>query len=173
MDIKADARVPFPIDRVFSTYRDRIVELVPRLPNIRSIEVRSRVERDGEIDLESDWLGGGDIPKAVRGLLSESMLRWTDYATWSSVESTVIWRTDVHAFSGAVASAGKNQFVAEGSCTRIEIRGSLTIDPAKIPAPRILARTVAETATKIIVGVVSTNLLEVARGVSELLASES
>ena len=172
MEIKADARVGFPLDLVFSTYRDRMVELVPHLPNIRSIEVKSRVERDGEVDLENEWLGGGDIPKAVRGLLSESMLGWTDYATWVSLDRTVRWRTAVHAFSGAIASAGKNHFIADGSATRIEIRGSLTIDPAKIPAPRFLAKTVAETATKIVVGIVSTNLLDVARGVDQLLASE-
>lgn len=173
MRIHADVELPFDRALVFSTYRDRLSDLVPYLPNIQAIRVVSRSDREHETDFVNEWVGGGDIPKVVRGVLKESMLRWTDYATWHAQDYTVRWRTDVHAFPGAVASAGQNQYVALPNGTRLEIRGELTIDAAKVPGvPRLLARTVAETAEKIIVGSVQTNLVEIAKGVRQLLERE-
>ena len=172
MRIHADVVLPFDREIVFATYRDRLADLVPHLPNIQSIRVVSRVDRGDEVDFVNEWLGGGGIPKMVRGVVKESMLRWTDYATWNATDFTVDWRTDVHAFPGAVASSGKNRYVAEPGGTRIELRGDLTIDGTKVPAvPRLLAKTVAEAAEKMIVGSVQTNLVSIARGVERLLAS--
>ncbi len=174
VEIREDVVLPFDRRRVFAAYRDRLVELVPHLPNIQSITVTSRVDRGTDTDFVNEWVGGGDIPKVVRSVIKESMLRWTDFATWHEDDFTVSWRTEVHAFPGAVSSAGKNRYVAlpEGS-TRIELRGDLTIDAKKVPAvPRFLERTVAEAAEKMIVGQVKTNLVAVARGVERILAAE-
>ena len=170
MKIHADVVLPFDRPSVFAAYRDRLVDLVPHLPNIRSIAIESREDRGDEIDFVNLWVGGGDIPKAVRGVLSESMLRWTDYATWNAKEFSVTWRTDIHAFPGAAASSGKNHYIEVPGGTRVELRGDLTIDGTKVPAiPRFLQRTVAEMAEKMIVGQVEANLASIARGVGELL----
>jgi hypothetical protein len=170
MKIHADAVLPFDRPRVFAAYRDRLLDLVPHLPNIRSITIESRSDRGDEIDFVNLWVGGGDIPKAVRGVLSESMLRWTDYATWNASDYSVTWRTDIHAFPGAAASSGKNHYIEVPGGTRVELRGELTIDGSKVPAiPRFLQKTVAEMAEKMIVGQVEANLASVARGVGQLL----
>ncbi len=172
MEIRSDVVLPFPLARVFSAYRDRMTELVPHLPNVRSIELKERIERPGEVEIVSVWMGGGDIPKVVRGVLSESMLSWTDYATWIEDGAGVVWRTEVHAFPGAVTSAGRNRFVGADGETRLEIRGALTIDPARVPGiPRFLGKSVAEAAERFIVGQVRQNSEAVARGVRELLRS--
>lgn len=169
MRIQVDVTLPFDRDVVFATYRDRVVELVPHLPNIRSIEVQLREQRGADIHVESLWLGGGDIPKVVRGVLKESMLRWTDIATWHA-DFTVTWRTDVHAFPGAVSSSGQNRFVALDGGTRLELRGDISIDASKISAvPRFLEKSVAASAEKIIVGSVETNAQAIAKGVEKLL----
>lgn len=170
MRIQVDVTLPFDRDAVFATYRDRAVDLVPYLPNIRSIELKLREQRGDDLYVESLWLGGGDIPKVVRGVLNESMLRWTDVATWHA-DFTVSWRTEVHAFPGAVNSAGLNRFVAlaDGG-TRLELRGELTIDASRISAvPRFLEKSVAASAEKIIVGSVETNARSIATGVVKLL----
>lgn len=173
MQIKADVVLPFPRPLVFATYRDRLDSLVPHLPNIQAIRVISREDRGHDVEFVNEWVGGGDIPKIVRGVVKESMLRWTDYATWHGADFTVTWRTDVHAFPGAVSSAGKNRYVAETAGTRVELRGELTIDGGKVPGvPRLLQKSVAETAEKIIVGQVQTNLVAIAKGVEKLLRAE-
>jgi hypothetical protein len=172
MEIRVDARVGYPVEDVFATYRDGIMQLIPFLPNIRGIEVKSRIEKGRDVELENDWIGGGDIPAVVRSVLSESMLKWTDFALWRADSLEVEWRTHVHAFPDAVKSAGKNRFVKDGDVTRIEFRGDLTVDARKVKGvPRLLAGTVAETAEKIIVASVGTNLRSVAKGVESLIES--
>src|SRR5262245_17440789 len=140
MLIVADADLPHPRARVFAAYRDRLTDLIEFLPNIRAIKVRSRTERGPEVDLVNEWTGGGDIPAAARSVLKESMLRWTDHATWFERDFRCDWRTDIHAFPGAVKSAGTSRYLETPAGTRIELRGDFTIDAAKVPGvPRILA----------------------------------
>jgi hypothetical protein len=174
MDIKADVTLAFPLDRVFSTYRDRLPELTEYLPNIRRIQVVSREEAEGEVRLVNEWTGGGDIPKAALAVLKESMLRWTDFATWKAATHEVDWRTEVGAFPGVIASSGRNRFVEAPGGTRLEIRGSLTCDSAKLPGvPRILAGGINPVVEKFLVSQVQVNLVEVAKGVGKLLERDA
>ena len=41
MELRADARIPFPRDVVFAAYRDEMTGLLQYLPNVRRIEVKS------------------------------------------------------------------------------------------------------------------------------------
>lgn len=173
MEIRADVTLPFPRDRVFATYRDRLADMTEYLPNIRSIRITERAERGDDVDLVNEWEGGGEIPAAVRAFLSESMLKWTDHATWRAADHTVLWRTDVHAFPGAVKSSGENRFLEIAGGTKLEIRGDLTVDATKIPGvPKLLAKTVSSAAEKMLVGRIAPNLVEVAEGVRKLLERE-
>jgi len=174
MEIVADAVVPYPRPRVFATYRDSLVELVPHLPNIRSIEVKKRVDRGGEVEFVNEWKGGGDIPAVARSVLSESMLSWTDYATWFESDFHVDWRTDIHAFPGAVKSEGKNRYIEVPEGTRLEVRGHFAIDATKVPGvPRMFAKTVGATVEKFMVTQIQRNTIETVRGLTKLLAKQS
>lgn len=174
MDIRADVTLPFPRDRVFTAYRDRLSELTEYLPNIRRIQVVSREEAGDEVRLVNEWTGGGDIPKAALAVLKESMLRWTDHATWKSSVYSVEWRTEVGAFPGVVKSSGLNRFVEVGDGTRLEIRGSLVCDAAKLPGvPRLLSGGINPVVEKFLVGQVQVNLVEVAKGVGKLLERDA
>ena len=173
MEIRADVTLPFTREQVFSAYRDKLHELTEYLPNIKSIEVVKREEREGEVDLVNEWVGGADIPKVARAVISESMLKWTDYATWKQADFTVHWRTEVHAFPGAVKSSGVNRFIQAGDSTRLEIRGELTCDSSKVPGvPRLLAKTVNSAVEKMLVGQVGPNLVAVAKGVGKYLEKQ-
>ena len=174
MQIKTDVPLPFPRERVFTTYRDRLADLLPYLPNIRGMVLKGREDReDGDTYLVSVWSGGGDIPAAARAVIRESMLKWTDHATWSRRDFACAWRTEVHAFPGALASSGTNRFVAVGDATRIEFRGDLTCDASRVPGvPRLLARTINGTVEKIFVGKIAENLVAVGEGIGKLLEKE-
>jgi hypothetical protein len=170
MEIIADAVIPYERPLVFATYRDNLPDLVRYLPNIREIKVRTRADRGIDVDLVNDWKGGGDIPAVARSVLSESMLTWTDHATWFGADFRVEWRTDVHAFPGAVKSAGTNRFVEIPEGTRLAIRGELTCDAAKVPGvPKLLAKTVGATVEKVMVAQIAKNALEIARGVAKMI----
>jgi hypothetical protein len=173
MEIRTDATLSFPRDRVFTTYRDRLEELLPYLPNLRGLRVARREEGDAEVRLVNEFQGGGEIPAVARSFLRESMLAWTDHATWKAADWICVWRTDVHAFPGAITSAGTNRFVDAAGRTRIEFRGQLTCDASKVPGvPRLLARSINGTIEKIFVEKICANLVEVGRGIGKLLEKE-
>jgi hypothetical protein len=173
MQIKAEITLPYPRERVFAVYRDNLAELAAELPNIRSVVVVSREERGDAVELVNKWTGGDDIPAVARSVLSESMLTWTDHATWRSDTFTVAWRTEVHAFPGAIQSSGENRYVEAPGGMRLELRGDLTCDAAKIPGvPRLLARTVSSAVEKMLVGSIEKNLAEVGKGLGKLLQAK-
>lgn len=173
MLIAVDAVIPHPRPRVFATYRDRLTDLLEFLPNIRAITILSRVDRGDEVDIVNDWVAGGDIPAAARSILSESMLRWTDHVTWFERDYRVAWRTDIHAFPGAVKTAGQNRFVEVPEGTRFEMRGDFTVDATKVPGvPRLLAKSAGAAVEKVMVAQISRNTVELARGVGRLIEKQ-
>jgi hypothetical protein len=47
MKLEADAKIAFPRELVYSTYRDRLHELVPFLPDVKGITVTTRTDEPG------------------------------------------------------------------------------------------------------------------------------
>jgi hypothetical protein len=173
MKLNVESTLKFPRDVVYRTYRDRLVELVPFLPNIRGISVQSRKDEPPITHIVNVWKGGGDIPAAARAVLSEKMLSWTDHARWDESQWTCEWRMEAHSFVDAVHAQGVNRFIeVEGGC-RLVIEGELSIDGRKLPIPRLLAGTVGPAVEKFLGGMIRPNLTEVARGVVKFLEAEA
>lgn len=170
MEIRCDAIIPFPRPLVYATYRDKLTDLLPYLPNIRDIEVKERKEQDGEVHLVNIWHGGGEIPSIARAFVSESMLSWTDLATWHEKDFTTDWKVEPHSFREAVTSQGTNRYTENDGKTRLEIRGDLSIDGKKIKGvPRLLAGKVSRAVEEFMVKLVGQNLLDVSKGVTRYL----
>jgi len=170
MLISADSRILFPRPLVYTTYRDKLVELLPYLPDVRRIEVKSRREEDGLIHFVNEWHGGGEIPVVARAVLSEAMLSWTDLATWNESEFTTEWHIKTHAFTEAVHCVGVNRFKEAGSGTVIETRGELAINTKQIKGiPQLLAATVGRTVEDFLSKKIGPNLLQVSEGVRHYL----
>jgi hypothetical protein len=175
MDLRADARIPFPRSMVFAAYRDDMDKLLPYLPNVRAIEVKSRKEHGAVVEIVNHWRGGGEIPAAVRVVLSESMLAWVDYAKWDADALACDWRTETPAFAQSMQSSGRNAFHDDGSGkTLLEVRGSIVIDAKKLPGvPGFFAGSVGRLAEAFLVEKIQANLLETARAMSKYLATVS
>jgi hypothetical protein len=170
MQISSDVRIAFPVPVVFAAYRDDLIKLLPYLPNVRGIEIKSRKDNGATVEFVNAWRGGGDIPAAVRVVLSEAILSWTDYATWNADEHTCDWRIETQAFTEAVQCGGRNRFVEDPGGTRLEVRGSLAIDAKKIRGvPSLLASTVGRAAEEFLVNKIQSNLVETAQGLAKYL----
>jgi hypothetical protein len=169
MLIKSSVYLPFPRSLVYATYRDKLVDLVPFLSNVRQVEVKSRQEKAGLLYLVNIWHGGGEIPALARAILSEAMLSWTDHATWNDAKFTTDWRIETHAFTEAVHCAGRNCFVEEGNGTRIDCLGELAIDPNKTGVPWFVSGKVAQTVEDFLSKKIEPNLLQVSEGVRHYL----
>ena len=170
MDLRADARIPFPRKVVFAAYRDHIVELLPYLPNVRGIDVQSRSEEGPVTKMVNVWHGGGDIPSTIRAALGDS-LSWTDHAAWNMDTLRVEWRTETKAFADALKCAGYDAFLEDGADkTLLEIRGSIEVDASRIRGvPRFLAGKVGRAIEEFLGGKIQANLMETAKGLSQYL----
>jgi hypothetical protein len=174
MLISADVRISFPRALVYTTYRDKLPAVVPFLHNVRGIEVKSRREENDRIYLVNEWHGGGEIPLAARAVLSESMLSWTDFATWNEAEFDTDWRIETHAFTEAVRCAGKNRFLVDGDRTLIQSRGELIIDPRQIHGmPSMLAGMVGEMVKDFLSKKIGPSLQQTGEGVQHYLKSNA
>lgn len=171
MEIHVDASLPFPCATVFATYRDDLVKLLPYLPNVRGIDVKSRREVGSRVEIVNFWRAGGDIPGPVRAVLSESMLAWTDIAAWDSDLLQCEWRTETQALGDAFSCHGRNSFLSPApDATRLEIRGSLDIDPKKIRhVPFFLAGKLGRLLEEFLVGRIESNCLETTKGLTRYL----
>ena len=170
MEIRCDALIPFPRPLVYATYRDKLVELLPYLPNIRGIDNKERKEEGGVVHLTNVWHGGGEIPAVARAFISASMLSWTDIATWREADMETDWKVETHSIREAVSSAGVNRYFETGDGTRLEIRGDFSVDARKIKGvPGLIAGKVGRAVEDFMVKLVSQNLLDVSKGVSQYL----
>ncbi|MFT3708206.1 MAG: hypothetical protein QM817_11185 [Archangium sp.] len=175
MRIDVTADIAFPKDRVFAAYRDHLVDLVPYLTNVRAITITSRVDEGEIVKFVNRWKGGGEIPAAVRKVLSAELLEWDDLATWNAKDFTTQWQTIVPAFKDAVDARGMNTFIEpRPGVTTLKIAGELKVDATKVKGvPRILAGTVGSAVEAFLVSAIKPNLAAVAKGVEKYLASKS
>ena len=67
MDFEVVDYLPFPLERVYPTMRDKLPDLVPYLPDIKSITVVEREDLgEGRLRLVSQWMAENRIPRASR-----------------------------------------------------------------------------------------------------------
>jgi hypothetical protein len=171
--LRADAVLPFPRPVVFAAYRDRLLDLLPYLANVRRIERGECDERGAVAERVNVWHGGGEIPAVARAILSESMLSWTDRARWDEGAYVCHWRVETHAFTEAVRCEGRHTFLETPEGTRIETRGDIVIDAAKVRAvPRLLASRVGRAIEDMLASKIQPNLAAVNEGLAKLLAAE-
>lgn len=178
MKLEADSRLSFPRELVFSTYRDRLPQLVPYLPNVKAITVQKREDapggQQGVAKLVNLWEAKGDVPKPAQAILKPESLAWLDHATWNENDWTVEWRVETKMFTENVHCKGKNQYVVlpDGG-TRLEIRGDLTVDLKGVPGvPKFLAGTIAPIVEKFVIALLTPNLVSVAKGLEQFLQAE-
>lgn len=171
MRIEADSVLPFPRTRVYQAYRDELPAFTEYLPNVQSIEVKSRDEQGPIVKLLNVWHGGGDIPVPLRKLLDQKVLSWDDHATWDADQWSVEWSIRTHAFTEAVSCSGKNTFVElSGERTRLEIQGEIAIDVKKVKGiPSLLAGTIGKTVETFLVKQITANLTSVSDALARYL----
>ena len=162
MKISTDVRLPWPRETVFETYRDAITRVLEFLPSVRSVEVKWRRDDAAAVYLVHEWYGGGQVPAAVRGVVTESTLGWTDYSTWDTTAFRCDWKIESKKFSDAVRCQGRTSFVDEGrEATRLELRGTVEVDARRLPGvPPFLARTVARSVEEFLANKIESNVRE-------------
>jgi hypothetical protein len=152
--------IPFPRETVFRTHRDKLVEIVPYLPNVQSIVVESRVEQGPVVQLVNLWAGtADDVPAVIRPLIKPELLTWIDRATWDESKWRCDWDIQLTALPDAITARGYNLMREEDGETIIQMQGEFTIHPDRVPGvPAFVARAAAPTLERFVVGLLQPNL---------------
>ncbi|TXD37224.1 hypothetical protein FRC96_04920 [Lujinxingia vulgaris] len=168
--------VAYDRDKVYETFRDHMVELVPYLPDIQKIEVRDRQEIDAStLKVVNFWKANADeVPKLAQKFIKPEMLEWTDYATWHMDSFKVDWVMEVGFLSEAVTCKGTTSYVQKGEGrTEVVIDGELTVDAKKIPGvPRLGAGAIGSAVESFVVRLITPNLTQANRGLERYLADQ-
>jgi hypothetical protein len=152
--------IPHPRTLVFATHRDRLLELIPYMPNVRSVVTEERVEDGPRVSLVNKWTGEHtDIPAPLRAFVKPELLTWTDRATWDQEHWTCTWSITLDAVAEAITARGHNTFLDEGPDTVVQMNGEFVVHPDRIKGiPAFVARSAAPTLERFVVGLLQPNL---------------
>lgn len=178
MKLEADAKIAFPRELVYSTYRDRLPELVPFLPDVKGITVTTRTDdpdgKSGVTKFLNHWQASTDVPNVLQAVIKPEMLAWDDSATWDQGQWTCDWTIKTRMFTENVTCYGHNTYIVDGDHTILQIRGELDVSLKGVPGvPRFLASKIAPQVEKLIVTLLKPNLLSVAKGLQDFLDAEA
>ena len=164
-------KVPFPLEEVYGTMRDKLIDLVPYLPDIKKIDCLERSETpDGVIKITNKWFAENRIPKAVQSLIKPEQLGWTDYAEWKASNHSVKYRLVMIFLSEYVDVRGENFFTGNERETQVRLTGELKLDLAKHPLiPRLLASVITGQVENLVLELIKPNLVKVNRGIEKHL----
>lgn len=163
--------IPWPRELVFSTHRDKLLELVPYLPSVDSVVIRSRADDGDVVRFDNLWSGASDdVPAVLRGLIKPEMLTWVDTAAWDVGRYRCDWSIDLSALPGAITARGTNSFRDEGEDTVIQMQGEFIVHPERIRgAPTFLVRKAQPAIERFVVGLLQPNLKQSNAAVAQYL----
>jgi hypothetical protein len=154
--------LPFEREKVFTTHRDKIEELVQYMPNVDSIVTKER-EEDGDIvRLVNLWKAAeSEIPSVARPFIKPDMLQWEDRAEWDGDFYEVAWEIELGFLPGVIDARGHSEFEDFGDETRVTIDGEITVDASKLPGvPGLMEKRVAKALENFVVNLIKPNLKE-------------
>lgn len=131
MEITVDARVPYPRAQVFEAMREKMPDLVPFLPNVDAVEVKSRDDAEpGTIKLVNLWRAAKtEVPTVARPFIDPSRLNWLDHAVWTEADWTCRWRLEVGFMTERTKVGGTTTYTEDGpTATLVRMRGNLELD---------------------------------------------
>lgn len=174
MNFEVIDKVPYPLDDVFTTMRDKLVDLVPFLPDVKNIELVERKDlENGNVKIVNNWYAEDNIPKALKSLIKAEQLGWVDYAEWDTEKKKVYWNLEMMFFKEYVTVKGENTFTGDDKTTTITLSGDLSLDLAKHPmVPKLLAKSITKQVEKVVLALVKPNLVKVNRGIEKHLSSK-
>lgn len=164
------AVVKRPAPEVFAIVRDRLVDLVPLVDDVASIEMLQRAELgEGAVRLVNRWTASQRIPDVVAHAVDTDEIAWTDHNVWSSSDMTCRWTIEPFIFTEHIRCAGVTTYepAMGGRGCRVTLSGTFDL------APTALARVsgaVRRPATSLIESMVSTIIPRGTRRVVEAAA---
>ena len=131
MRIAREEFILHPASRVYPLVRDRIYELLPKLPSVASIEILSRAsEGKGKTRVRSRWTLRP--PALLRPLLPASAFVWEEDALWIDKKNCVESRVRGYGYE----SRAKTFYEPASDWTRVRIEAEVDFRPESVSIPK-------------------------------------
>ena len=138
--------VKAPPAEIWRAIRDRLDELVPHLPEIRSVTVEHRDELpDGTVNLVNLWRAQANIPAVLNSVIKPEYLAWTDRAKWNLAKLECTWQIEMHFHRERTRCHGSTIFepALGGRGTRVTFAGEFNMNAKGMKGiPSLLESTV-------------------------------
>jgi hypothetical protein len=174
MDFCIVDNIPHPRPLVFATHRDKVVEMVPYLPNVKSVVIEKN-DVDGPVTNQLyRWIGEShDVPRLLRPLIKTEFLSWLDKSIWYQDEWRCEWELELSVLPNAISARGYNIFLEDGDDTIVQMNGQFTIHPERITGvPTFVARRIAPAVEKFIVSLLEPNMRESNKAVFQYIQDQ-
>jgi len=173
MEFEVTDVIAYPLDTVFPTFRDKLVEMSAFYPNIEEVRVEQREEKGDEVRQVATWVAKAQLPGPLEKLVPQTSRRWLDNAVWHNAEHYVSWRIEPAMFAEATSLTGETRFTASTDMTRVTMKGRLDIDPRKIKGvPAIVAKRLLPTIEKFVSSTIKKNFMDGNRNTEKYLAAQ-
>ena len=175
MNFEKSNLVSHPASLVLETMIERMHEVVPFMPSVTGIELKSREELpNDQLKIVRRWQGStNNAPSALKPFLSEEVMAWTDTAIWTPAEYKVEWTLST-SMGRLYDCSGTNFFEPDPAnpetSTRMRVTGTLQVYPDRLPGlPKFLGKRLAPQVEKFVIGLITPNLTDVADGLQGYL----
>ncbi|HHO49340.1 MAG TPA: hypothetical protein ENK18_00335 [Deltaproteobacteria bacterium] len=140
MDFAHAESTPHPRPLVFRTHRDELEQVVARIDAVQRVDLRSRTAHaGGRLEQVHRWHGTqAALPVFLRPFVSEELLVWIQRTTWSVHAWRADWEIEVPGLGAALECKGSNVYLEEGRGTSIEISGSFSFRPERVPELKVV-----------------------------------
>jgi hypothetical protein len=174
VEIFSESRIHHPRELVYISYRDRLPEIAPYIPDIEEILAVARVEAEGGPTLHNLWRASTEIPYFARAFVTQDQVAWDDHAGWNDVGHYVDWEIRPRAFTDAVLCSGRNSFYEDGDGTRVVLTGELNLDLTKVRGLRRMVgkRVLAAKLEAFVVKMITPNLKAVNASIEQFIDEE-
>lgn len=126
-----------PLERVWTTMRDRLPELATDVEDVERIIVLEREDiAPGRVRLVNEWRSGHKIPKLLQHRLGAERVCWIDRNDWNEASHVCTWSIEPSLLSEHIRCSGQTCYAAAmgGRGSRITFEGTLELAPGALAA---------------------------------------
>ncbi len=158
-----------PIDQVFKLVRDDLAKLVPYMPNINKIDVKSRKENGDVLELVNHWFAKADMPSLLKKFINPDIFSWKDTAIWRNKDFCVDYKLESFLANDLFDAHGTNTFKSVGdNKTELVVSCHITIYPEKVPGvPRLLAKQITPAIESLLEKILAPNMTSLGKGLND------
>jgi len=169
MILKNKETIERPLKDVYELVRDNLPKIVPYLPNVEKIQVKSKKNKDNLTLVTNHWFAKADMPALIKGILKPEFFAWKDKAIWNNDEFTVEYTLESFFLNDLFKAKGINTFKAKGeNKTEFSINCEIELYPEKVPGvPKFLAKKITPVISALLEKIIGPNLSSLGKGIKK------